>query len=66
MAPFIRIALRYLTIPLLAIGLILPEEQQEIIADPELVQWICTALGILAPTVAEGWYWLARKLGWER
>lgn len=66
MAPFIRIALRYVTIPLLALGLILPEEQQEIIADPELVQWIATALGIIAPTVAEGWYWLARKLGWEK
>lgn len=66
MAPFIRIALRYLTLPLLAIGLILPEEQQEIIADPEVVQWISTAFGIVAPMVAEGWYWAARKLGWEK
>lgn len=66
MAPFIRIALRYLTMPLLALGLILPEEQQGIIADPVLVSWISTGLGMLAPIVAEGWYWAARKLGWRR
>lgn len=65
MAPFIRIALRYITLPLLAIGLILPEEQQEIIADPELVSWISTALGIAAPMVAEGWYALAKWAGWR-
>lgn len=64
MGPIIRIALRYATFPLLAFGLILPEEQQAIIADPEIVGWISTALGIAAPFVAEGWYWIARKFGW--
>lgn len=66
MAPIIRIALRYLTMPLLAIGLILPDEQQAIIADPEIVGWVSTALGMLAPIVAEGWYILARRLGWTK
>jgi hypothetical protein len=66
MAPLIRIALRYLTFPLLWLGWILPAEQQDIIADPELVSWISTGLGILAPIVAEGWWWMARKFGWDR
>lgn len=66
MAPLVRIALRYLTLPLLAIGLILPEEQQAIIADPEIVGWVSTGLGVFAPSVAEGWYWLARRFGWAK
>lgn len=65
MAPIIRIALRYITFPLLAFGLILPEEQADIIGDPELVQWISTGLGVLAPIAAEYWYWIARKAGWS-
>lgn len=66
MAPFIRIALRYVTLPLLAAGLILPDEQQAIIADPEVVSYVSTGLGMIAPVVAEGWYWLARKSGWSK
>lgn len=66
MAPIIRIVLRYATFPLLALGLILPEEQQAIIADPEIVGWVSTALGVIAPVVAEGWYWAARRLGWSK
>lgn len=60
-----RIVLRYLTLPLVALGLILPEEQRTIIADPELVGTVATALGILAPMIAEGWYWAAKRLGWR-
>lgn len=60
-----RIVLRYLTLPLVALGLILPEEQRAIIADPELVGTVATALGILAPMIAEGWYWAAKRLGWR-
>ncbi|MGI6854451.1 hypothetical protein [Mesorhizobium sp. 1B3] len=66
MAPFIRIFLRYVTLPLLAMGLILPEEQQAIIADPDLVGYVCTGLGFLAPLAAEGWYLLARRFGWSK
>ncbi|MGB3391032.1 MAG: hypothetical protein WBA88_23975 [Pseudaminobacter sp.] len=65
MAPLIRILLRYITLPLLAIGLILPEEQQAIIADPEIVGWVSTVLGLASPILAEGWYLIARKLGWR-
>lgn len=66
MAPLVRILLRYITLPLLALGLILPEEQQAIIADPELVSYASTGLGLLAPLVAEGWYVLARQFGWAK
>lgn len=66
MAPIIRILLRYLTFPLLALGWILPHEQQDIIADPELVGYISFGLGILSPLVAEGWYALAKKFGWKK
>ena len=66
MAPFIRIFLRYATLPLLTMGLILPEEQQAIIADPDVVRYVGAGLGFLAPIVAEGWYFLARRLGWSK
>lgn len=65
MAAIIRIALRYLTFPLLWVGLILPQEQQDLIADPDLVSWISTGLGLLSPIVAEGWYALAKRFGWK-
>lgn len=65
MAPIVRILLRYVTLPLLAIGLILPEEQQAIIADPEIVGWVSTALGLASPILAEGWYSIAKRFGWR-
>lgn len=65
MGAIARILLRYATFPLLAVGLILPEEQQNIIGDPDIVGWVSTALGMLAPVVAEGWYWLAKRWGWK-
>lgn len=66
MAPLIRILLRYVTLPLLALGLILPEEQQAIIADPEIVSYVSIGLGLLALAIAEGWYALARRFGWAK
>jgi hypothetical protein len=66
MAPLVRILLRYATGPLLALGLIFPEEQQAIIADPEIVRYVSTGLGLLAPVLAEGWYMLARRFGWAK
>lgn len=65
MAPFVRIALRYITLPLVLIGWILPEEQAEIIGDPDVVFWVTQALGFLAGGAAEAWYWAAKKLGWR-
>lgn len=66
MAPFIRIALRYLTFPLIIFGLINETEAADIISDPELTQWISLGLGMLSPLIAEGWYALARWWGWSK
>lgn len=66
MAPIIRIALRYLTFPLLYFGLIQEHEASDLIADPQIAQWVSLAAGFVAPFAAEAWYWLARKFGWEK
>ncbi|HWK13244.1 MAG TPA: hypothetical protein VNS02_02530 [Rhizobiaceae bacterium] len=66
MAPIIRIFLRYISMPLVIMGWILPEEQADIIADPELVFWLSQLIGWGIPFAVEGWYWLASKFGWAR
>lgn len=60
-----RILLRYATGPLLMLGLILPDEQQALIADPAIVDVAATALGLLAAAAAEGCYALAKRFGWR-
>lgn len=66
MAPIIRILLRYATFPLLAFGLINEGEASDLIADPEIAQWVSLAAGTVAPIAAEGWYWAARRMGWSK
>lgn len=66
MAPIIRIFLRYATFPLLYFGLITEHEAADIIAEPEIAQWVSLGLGMIAPVISESWWWLARKFGWER
>ena len=66
MAPIIRILLRYITLPLLYFGLITEPEAASIIAEPEIAQWVSLGLGTIAPVISEGWWWLARKFGWDR
>lgn len=66
MAPIIRILLRYATFPLLYYGLINENEASDLIADPEIAQWFSLAAGFVAPFIAEGWYWLAKRWGWAK
>ena len=66
MAPFIRIFLRYATFPLLYYGLINENEASDLIADPEIAQWISLAAGTVAPFAAEAWYWVARRFRWVK
>jgi len=66
MAPIIRIVLRYATFPLLYYGLINEGEASDLIADPEIAQWVSLAAGVVAPIAAEGWYVLARRMGWAK
>ena len=65
MAPIIRILLRYVSMPLVLLGWILPDEQADIIADPEIVFWISQAVGWGIPIVVEGWYAFAKARGWR-
>lgn len=66
MAPIIRIFLRYATFPLLYFGLVQEHEAADLIADPEIAQWISLGLGIIMPFITEGWYAIARWFGWSR
>jgi hypothetical protein len=51
--------------PLVLLGWILPDEQADIIADPEIVFWISQAVGWGIPIVVEGWYAFAKARGWR-
>lgn len=66
MAPIIRIILRYATFPLIYFGLINEKEAMDLVSDPEIAQWVSLGLGIVAPFISEGWYWLATKFRWQR
>lgn len=66
MAPIIRIILRYISLPLVMLGWILPEEQADIIADPDFVFWATQIIGWGTPIIVEGWYALARRWGWSK
>ena len=65
MAPIIRIFLRYATFPLLYYGLISEGEASDLIADPEIAQWVSLAAGTVAPIAAEAWFFLAKRFGWK-
>ncbi|MEO3389478.1 hypothetical protein [Mesorhizobium sp. CAU 1741] len=65
MGAIIRIALRYATFPLLYYGVITEHEASDLIADPEIAQWASLALGVVAPIISEGWYLMAKRLGWR-
>ena len=65
MGPIIRILLRYVSMPLVLLGWILPDEQADIIADPEIVFWISQAIGWGIPFIVEGWYAFAKTRGWR-
>lgn len=65
-APLTRILLRYVSGILTAKGLLAPEWGNVIAADPDVFQaaqlFISSFLGLLA----EGWYYLAVKMGWAK
>lgn len=63
MAPFIRIALRYLAGYFLARGWI---TDQSLFSDPEIVSSINFGLAALFGLVSEGWWYLAHKYGWAK
>jgi hypothetical protein len=48
---------------MIAAGYLTPDNS-ELFGDPELVSNIAYGVGMLCGAVAEGWYALARRLGW--
>lgn len=60
-----RIVARYGAGFLVAWGVLDPTLGKMIEADPDILAWIQIGLGATAFVVAEGWYYLAKKLGWR-
>ena len=65
MGVFIRISLRYLAGFLIAKGLLDSSTGSMLAEDPELVSAIELAVGAILIALSEGWYWLAKRLGWR-
>lgn len=66
MSPAIaRIVLRYLAAGLVSYGLLAPDEAHALVGDPHLVADVAAVVGILTGAVVEGWYTLAKRLGWK-
>jgi hypothetical protein len=65
MAPFIRIGLRYLGGYLAARGF-LAQTDTDLFDDPDLVAAISYGGAMLCALIGEGWYVLARKMGWAK
>lgn len=63
-AVLIRIGLRYLAGALIAKGLIAPEVGMQLAADPDVLQALQLAAGVLFGAASEGAYYLARRFGW--
>lgn len=61
-AVLIRIALRYGAAYFVARGFLSEDAGNTLATDPDVQMAIGVALG----AVAEGWYYVARRMGWER
>lgn len=57
-----RIALRYGAAALVTYGLLSPSAGNSLAVDPD----IQVLIGMLLGALAEGWWMLARRRGWER
>lgn len=60
-----RIVLRYLAAMLVAKGLLTSDMTDVFVTDPDILAAAEIAIGVVIGAVAEGWYYLARRLGWE-
>lgn len=61
----IRIGLRYLAGFLVAKGFLMPDLGDALQKDPEILAAVQVAAGLAVGAISEGWYWLAKKLGWN-
>lgn len=60
-----RILLRYGAGFLVAKGLLFPDMGDALQRDPEILAALQVGLGLALAAASEGWYWLAKKLGWR-
>ena len=65
-APFVRIAMRYLSAELVAGGWLAEDQAAMIANDPDIVQVVAMIGGAIPAILTAGWYWLGRRLGWEK
>ena len=63
MKPIARIVVRYGAAALVTWGLLPAEVAAGVADDPDVVQAMAVALGLMAGAAAETWYALAKRLG---
>ncbi len=61
-APFARIILRYFGGALISAGVAVSPST---LSDPDVVQIACIVMGALCTALSEGWYYFAKKRGWN-
>lgn len=61
-----RIVLRYLAGILVAKGILAPEEGLQVASDPDIAMAAQIAAGAAVGALSEAWYYVARRMGWER
>lgn len=62
---FARIGLRYIAGFLVARGLLSAYDGDFLSNDPDLAMLVELGAGVAAGFAAEGWYWLAKRMGWR-
>lgn len=60
-----RLLLRYGIGALLAVGLLSPDLGGQLQADRDVLQFVEISVGLIGPVIVEGFYFLARKFGWQ-
>ncbi|HEV7321596.1 MAG TPA: hypothetical protein VGO04_23585 [Ensifer sp.] len=65
-AVVVRILLRYGAGLLVAKGMLAPEAGPALAEDPDLQMLLQVGAGLVAGAACEGWYLLARRLGWAK
>lgn len=64
MTVYIRILLRYVAAYLVARGILGQDMANALAGDPEVVALLEVAAGFAIGAAVEGWYWLAKRMGW--
>ncbi|OCO98933.1 MULTISPECIES: hypothetical protein [unclassified Ensifer] len=65
-AVVVRILLRYGAGLLVAKGVLAPAAGPALAEDPDIQMLLQVGAGLVAGVVCEGWYLLARRLGWAK